>query len=433
MFKLQVLTFRVVHTIGSYRGAGSGSGAYRCTGSGSTFECCHTGDAELFCHRLSVPRVPRLRIRQQRVCPTRPQYKPRSLLVMYPLIRWALHPVVGRCILLTRGAKDLCPFESESADRAPRHNRGATNSAICWVCPLRRVFVLLSTVSTSHMAAKPFRKHLTGDGTPSDYPLQQRGESPIYRVAQDEGATRALPARQQFSEGTRGAEQSPADRRRFPQGCIDSNSLTIDELEALLSLPPAHTEDAIMRDLGNESLPIDLSRRKNSTLLGPRAREGSTSPLEALPSAVTRYNGSNDLSPSTMNLSADVPDFETYFVGVNMRMCQWQSLSTSVAPSQYQSYSWENNSCWLDSSLELIFQAVQYDWDGFSRRFADLSPSTKLRQLHDALCERQRLSVNGCFVGMLGDLSFQRNFLRKTLFECRCIGSMKSIEPAFVS
>lgn len=71
-----------------------------------------------------------------------------------------------------------------------------------------------------------------------------------------------------------------------------------------------------------------------------------------------------------------------------------QSRQVTKAPLSFPSYQWSNNSCWLDTSLELLFQTVMRDFSGFSVWFAGLHPEMSLKILHEMLELRTVISVD---------------------------------------
>lgn len=49
-----------------------------------------------------------------------------------------------------------------------------------------------------------------------------------------------------------------------------------------------------------------------------------------------------------------------------------------------QSYPWSKNSCWLDSSLNLLYRAISRDFPDFSKRFQGLNTNMALKALFSA-------------------------------------------------
>jgi hypothetical protein len=97
------------------------------------------------------------------------------------------------------------------------------------------------------------------------------------------------------------------------------------------------------------------------------------------------------------------------------------------------SYPWANNSCWLDTSLELLYQTVTRDFQDFSSRFAELHPETSLHTLYRLLDLRQLTNIDGGKEDLSLNLSQQRDNFRKHLHSRKLIKSITSFESLFVS
>lgn len=214
--------------------------------------------------------------------------------------------------------------------------------------------------------------------------------------------------------------------------CVESSSLMNEELEALFSLPltqgPGNAP--CMKATDHEAGTGDASPEYNSAaplapgfgivqasmpahcvdlsaLLSPPSHESSSSGAMSPGLAI---EGSHPLvSPGSKR--PDRGDGEILTV---------------------QGYCWKDNSCWLDSSLELIFQTAQRDWEGFARRFSNAPFSIKLHRVHDTLAPRHRLTVEGPPKDLERDLSAQRDQLREVLLKWGAIKLMQSREPSFV-
>ncbi|EPS99381.1 hypothetical protein FOMPIDRAFT_156703 [Fomitopsis schrenkii] len=213
--------------------------------------------------------------------------------------------------------------------------------------------------------------------------------------------------------------------------CVESSSLMNEELEALFSLPltqgPGNAP--CMKATDHEAGTGDASPEYNSAaplapgfgivqasmpahcvdlsaLLSPPSHESSSSGAMSPGLAI---EGSHPLvSPGSKR--PDRGDGEILTV---------------------QGYCWKDNSCWLDSSLELIFQTAQRDWEGFARRFSNAPFSIKLHRVHDTLAPRHRLTVEGPPKDLERDLSAQRDQLREVLLKWGAIKLMQSREPSF--
>lgn len=100
-------------------------------------------------------------------------------------------------------------------------------------------------------------------------------------------------------------------------------------------------------------------------------------------------------------------------------------------PIQIPSYPWEGNSCWLDTSLELLHATISHDFKDFSHACQDLPTDSVLRTLYDMLQTRQNLAHDTPNIS--ATFSKQRNNLRSKLVRAKEATSMTSYEPLFVS
>ena len=83
------------------------------------------------------------------------------------------------------------------------------------------------------------------------------------------------------------------------------------------------------------------------------------------------------------------------------------------------SYKWENNSCWLDTSLELLWNALLPDFKGFSSCFSSV-PTDDIRQqplysLFRLLQFRKDLYISESENHTVAVLTTQRNTFREDL------------------
>lgn len=202
--------------------------------------------------------------------------------------------------------------------------------------------------------------------------------------------------------------------------CVDSSNLTDEELEALLSPPliqgPGNAPGTRATD--HEAGTSDASGTM-SALPAPIS-VGLAFALQSPPSSQSSSSGAQSPDPAIEGAEPLVsPDSQIPDHG-------------GGAISGAQGYRWKANSCWLDSSLELIFQTARRDWDGFIRRFSDAPSSTKLRHVYDALAHRHRLTAEGPSKNPGRELSARRDRLRELLLKWGAIKAMDSREPSFV-
>ena len=110
-----------------------------------------------------------------------------------------------------------------------------------------------------------------------------------------------------------------------------------------------------------------------------------------------------------------------------------QKQKTSVRAGN-PSYIWKNNSCWLDTALELLHATVSYDFETFSAACETLPAESAFRYLYCMLQTRQTLdSTTTTTKGLSLHLSKQRDELRVKLVAEKITKSTSSFEPLFVS
>jgi hypothetical protein len=92
----------------------------------------------------------------------------------------------------------------------------------------------------------------------------------------------------------------------------------------------------------------------------------------------------------------------------------------NVAMKNY-GYIWHRNSCWLDSSLQVLYVTVMGDWLTFESRLSDAPTSSHVIQLFKHLDNRRRLEQASDesqpdFEDVMDTLSTYRSILRGFLF-----------------
>lgn len=146
-------------------------------------------------------------------------------------------------------------------------------------------------------------------------------------------------------------------------GCVDSSSLTNDELEALLS-PPATRRKNIYTRATRREVRTDILDPKSDVMSGSVGEKANTADCRDLETHLSPPNSPSNQSGAlsfAMKTSAVVSEDP-----LSGAVSKGPGYNASDLLKE-QSYRWKKNSCWLDSSLELIFQAVQRDWAAFSR------------------------------------------------------------------
>lgn len=95
------------------------------------------------------------------------------------------------------------------------------------------------------------------------------------------------------------------------------------------------------------------------------------------------------------------------------------------------SYPWKNNSCWLDTSLELTFVIVMRHFPAFAACCELLPATSGLRTVYESFEKRQLIRSDDpeCSV-ILGN---QRDELRTMLKEHKLVNDLDGVQPLFVS
>ncbi|KAG2140158.1 hypothetical protein DEU56DRAFT_735326 [Suillus clintonianus] len=163
-----------------------------------------------------------------------------------------------------------------------------------------------------------------------------------------------------------------------------------------------------------------------------KAELGTTHPSRAPDKIAAKKRTRNDGRP---------PDTARQLLGnhsTNGETLHDTSLSPTKRPRlndiKRASYKWSNNSCWLDTSLELLFAAASQDFEtSFSPRMSELTDEDSLSLLSHALNARTVVqgpdpSAPDDIVGML---IVQRDSLRKDLSDKNIISDVDSFEPIF--
>lgn len=108
-----------------------------------------------------------------------------------------------------------------------------------------------------------------------------------------------------------------------------------------------------------------------------------------------------------------------------------EMANQTPATSRTPSYPWQENSCWLDTSLQLLFVALTHDFSEFSEFAQEVAPGSPLQILHNIF--EQRLNPDSTTVNVSEELRSHRNHLRRQLVEHQQASSLTSYEPLFVS
>ncbi|KAF8962433.1 hypothetical protein BDZ97DRAFT_1759284 [Flammula alnicola] len=92
-------------------------------------------------------------------------------------------------------------------------------------------------------------------------------------------------------------------------------------------------------------------------------------------------------------------------------------------------YPWHENSCWLDTSLQLLYVAMRSSVDEFRRIYDALPESSEIRMVFASLFERYDLDEADNVTSAV--LHAQRDYLRKFLKKKRAIQSVSGFESLF--
>jgi hypothetical protein len=104
-------------------------------------------------------------------------------------------------------------------------------------------------------------------------------------------------------------------------------------------------------------------------------------------------------------------------------------------PAEFQrSYRWRSNSCWLDSSLTVLFAATSRDFPMIQKSLAALPLGHILHQLSEILAKHvEQAALPGFESGGCRILTTMRDELRKALVNANCVQGMGSSDAMFVS
>lgn len=171
-----------------------------------------------------------------------------------------------------------------------------------------------------------------------------------------------------------------------------------------------------------------------------RERIGRTKPSRA-PSVTMKKSRRNDGRPpdTVKELLQKSPSKkkQNQLAKLNERLAI--PASVKGAPPVPQSdrlicYPWENNSCWLDVSLQLLFVALSRNFPEFSSLVqTTLDPGYPLRTLHDMFAQRLTLGQENHPDSAVSQLlKTQRNELRREIIEHRLAEHSSSFEPLMV-
>jgi hypothetical protein len=123
------------------------------------------------------------------------------------------------------------------------------------------------------------------------------------------------------------------------------------------------------------------------------------------------------------------PDTSRELLGPKWKKTEYTPTTITKKTILHPSYPWINNSCWLDTSLELLYQTVIRDFQDFSVRFAEVHPETSLHTLYRLLELRKLADIEGGEGDQSLVLSQQRDNFRKHLQSQKLVRTATSFEP----
>lgn len=102
-------------------------------------------------------------------------------------------------------------------------------------------------------------------------------------------------------------------------------------------------------------------------------------------------------------------------------------------PFLRQSYVWQGNSCWLDTSLQMLYITLQFSGTAeFHSVFNPLPQESALQQLNKTLTARINLSNNLVAQQVSTALREHRHVLRRFLKSIKAIKTLSSFDPLLV-
>lgn len=183
-----------------------------------------------------------------------------------------------------------------------------------------------------------------------------------------------------------------------------------------------------------------LRRKTRHSLKQQRKQSGSTMLLTTTRkplrlhseySSKTSSNAGSHLEASSQSPAQSESDRESLIS---------TSDSSSGAPplpptGSLPSYSWADQSCWLDCSLEILFQCVMRDFTSFEQRFNSVPKNSTLYMLYNVMNQRRISHTESSVSNRPVFLSAHRDDLRQQLAKevPSIISSTTSEENAFVS
>lgn len=171
------------------------------------------------------------------------------------------------------------------------------------------------------------------------------------------------------------------------------------------------------------------------------AHIGRTKPSRA-PDAATQKRKKNDGRPPDTKKELLKPPKKTQKVTKQSVLTDYiakdlscQASSTAASPNPVlarAAYPWSGNSCWLDSSLQIVFITVNHDFADFAGGYQDIPKILGLRSLYD-IFDKRRISEEQDVDTMLSTIRRkERDSFRKLLRTKKAIRSINEPESLLV-
>jgi len=161
-------------------------------------------------------------------------------------------------------------------------------------------------------------------------------------------------------------------------------------------------------------------------LAGAKVRYGQSEPWKKTAIKIGRTKPSRASRPEKKKNDGRPPDTSKELLGKKKKK---KPLKTSPSPETDfgpPSYPWVDNSCWLDSSLELLFVTVMRDFDDFSSLFASVPTKSLLYQFYKVMDSRKCLPEDASNEMVLKSNRSDRDGFRRKLYESGFLKDIKS-------
>ena len=144
---------------------------------------------------------------------------------------------------------------------------------------------------------------------------------------------------------------------------------------------------------------------------------------------------SSELKPSSPKKSQTAHPSQTSLVSPLSQSqptspSQKAPLASKEPSNIFPAYPWDRNSCWLDTSLQLLYVALTKYPDDFSRIIEGLPKTSGVKEVLNSLQVRHGMDPQAITSKTLGD---QRDAIRNLLKKKRAIASVTQFESLFVS